>query len=76
VTSAPVWVVDVGVGRLNQLLRPFSPSDKTWCCGRCRAAAQAADHILGAKHAGHYSPALQQQDTISYATPQVIERRG
>jgi hypothetical protein len=51
------------VGRLNQLLGTLSPTEKTWCCSRCQAAAQAANNDLGDRHSGHYGQHRQQENS-------------
>ena len=41
------------MSRLNRLLASFGPPDREWCCERCRAAANEADHTSGWKHVLH-----------------------
>jgi len=38
------------VSRLNRLLNSLGPSDRTWCCDRCRQAALAEHHAIAWKH--------------------------
>jgi hypothetical protein len=64
------------VGHLNQLLGRWRPTERTWCCDRCRAAALAAEHVPDDKHAGHHGQAQQHEDKIAQAGPETIERRG
>jgi hypothetical protein len=74
-SSTAVWLVDVGVGRLNQLLGTLSTTDRNWCCDRCRAAAHSGEHAPGDKRASH-DHARQRKDEIPRTGPDVIERRG
>ncbi|HYT12687.1 MAG TPA: hypothetical protein VEL12_07855 [Candidatus Nitrosopolaris sp.] len=41
------------MSRLNRLLASLGPSDRTWCCERCRNAALAEHHAITWKHLLH-----------------------
>jgi hypothetical protein len=47
------WSVGDDVSRLNRLLTSLGPSDRTWCCDRCRDAALAEHHAIAWKHPLH-----------------------